>query len=143
MPAQTLLPPARDCAAHNIRRALQTESPQQANACDCGFFTVLNAEHVLGWLADVLAPAPDGSPEPFSQAPGDDCPPLEKAPFHKGDVGAFRSVAFQALSEEWMTQASIAEGHKMRARERTERQDIPQVVLDRGCRWVYKYRIRD
>lgn len=122
-PAATHLVDRCSCTACD-RYSVQAESPQQQNACDCGFFAVLNGERVVEWLAKVLAAPPAASLPPT--------PPMEEHTFHKGDVGAYRAVAFQAMSEEWMANAGISRDHRMRRAEVTEWKDIPKVIKDYG-----------
>lgn len=120
---------------------LQVESPQQANACDCGFFTVLNAEHVLCWMTQVLRSSQAGDGETVSRdTAGDPEIPLVKASFDKGDVGAYRALAFQALSQEWWDNwgggdADFNEEAKRRV-ERQEAEAIPTTLTQAGCKCV-------
>lgn len=116
---------------------MQVDSPQQANACDCGFFAVLNAEHVVGWMRAVLSRPQDmGAGESSLSTVSEGGTALSIAPFAKGDAGALRSIAFQALAEDWWSQfdrGEIEEEEGLRRVERQERESIPDTLIQQGC----------
>lgn len=90
----------------------------------------------MDWMAEVLTTPHVEDQRAASESVVNDRPPLEAAPFDKGDVGAYRTLAYLALAGEWMEKAGVAEDAKEREQEAIERIELPPYLRDKDCRYA-------
>ena len=88
----------------------------------------------MDWMAEVLTTPHAEDQRAASEPAVIDRPPLEAAPFDKGDVGAYRTLAYLALAGDWMEKAGVAKDAKEREQEAIERMELPPYLRDKDCR---------